>query len=106
MSKTNNKNALTKRSDDYSQWYLDVIAAADLAEHSPVKGCMVIKPTGYAIWEMMQKVLDAKFKEKGVENAYFPLFIPQSYLTREAEHVEGFAPEVAVVTHAGGKKLE
>lgn len=97
---------LTLRSEDYNQWYLDVIAAADLAEHSPVKGCMVIKPTGYALWEMMQKVLDTKFKEKGVENAYFPLFIPQSYLTREAEHVEGFAPEVAVVTHAGGKKLE
>jgi prolyl-tRNA synthetase len=97
---------LTTRAQDYNDWYLDVIAAADLAEHSPVKGCMVIKPTGYAIWEMMQKVLDAKFKEQGVENAYFPLFIPESYLTREAEHVEGFAPEVAVVTHAGGKKLE
>lgn len=97
---------LTTRAADYSQWYLDVIAAADLAEHSPVKGCMVIKPTGYAIWEMMQKVLDAEFKKKDVENAYFPLFIPESFLTREAKHVEGFAPEVAMVTHAGGKKLE
>lgn len=97
---------ITSRSEDYSQWYLDVIAAADLAEHSPVKGCMIIKPTGYAIWEMMQKYLDAKFKEVGVENAYFPLFIPQSFLSREAQHVEGFAPEVAVVTHAGGKKLD
>ncbi|HCC83947.1 TPA: proline--tRNA ligase [Candidatus Uhrbacteria bacterium] len=97
---------ITLRSEDYSQWYLDVIAAADMAEHSPVKGCMVIKPHGYAIWEMMQKILDLKFKEIGVENAYFPLLIPQSFLSREAEHVEGFAPEVATVTHAGGKKLE
>lgn len=97
---------ITLRSEDYSQWYLDVIAAADMAEHSPVKGCMVIKPHGYSIWEMMQKILDSKFKEIGVENAYFPLLIPQSFLSREAEHVEGFAPEVATVTHAGGKKLE
>lgn len=97
---------ITPRAEDYSQWYLDVIAAADLAEHSPVKGCMVIKPHGYAIWEMIQKDLDARFKAAGVENAYFPLFIPQSFLSREADHVEGFAPEVATVTHAGGKKLE
>src|SRR3989338_4981322 len=97
---------ITSRAEDYNQWYLDVIAVADLAEHSPVKGCMVIKPYGYAIWEMMQKVLDQKFKDKGVENAYFPLFIPESFLKREENHVEGFAPEVAVVTHAGGKKLE
>lgn len=97
---------ITPRSEDYSQWYLDVIAAADMAEHSPVKGCMIIKPHGYAIWEMIQKDLDARFKAIGVENAYFPLFIPQSFLSREAEHVEGFAPEVAVVTHAGGKKLD
>ena len=97
---------ITKRKDDYSKWYLDIIEAADLAEHAPVKGCMVIKPYGYAIWENFQKVLDAKFKETGVKNAYFPLFIPQSFLTKEAQHVEGFAPECAVVTHAGGKKLE
>lgn len=97
---------ITPRAEDYSQWYLDVIAAADLAEHSPVKGCMIIKPTGYAIWEMVQKILDARFKDVGVENAYFPLLIPQSFLSREADHVEGFAPEVATVTHAGGKKLE
>ncbi len=97
---------ITSRAEDYNQWYLDVISAADLAEHSPVKGCMVIKPYGYAIWEMMQKTLDAKFKEQGVENAYFPLFIPESFLKREENHVEGFAPEVAVVTHAGGKKLD
>src|SRR3989338_11342813 len=94
---------LTTRAQDYSQWYLDVIAAADVAEPSPVKGCMVIKPYGYAIWELFQKSLDEKFKEKGVENAYFPLLIPESFLKREAIHVEGFAPEVAVVTHAGGK---
>lgn len=97
---------ITPRTEDYSQWYLDIIAVADMAEHSPVKGCMVIKPYGYAIWENMQRVLDAKFKESGVENAYFPLFIPQSFLQREAEHVEGFSPELAVVTHAGGKELE
>ena len=97
---------LTTRAQDYSQWYLDVIAAADMAEHSPVKGCMVIKPTGYAIWERMQRELDDMFKAKGVKNAYFPLFIPESYLKREARHVEGFAPECAVVTHGGGKELE
>jgi len=97
---------ITKRSVDYSRWYLDVIAAADLAEHSSVKGCMVIKPNGYAIWEQIQAQLDRMFKETGHVNAYFPLFIPESYLQKEAEHVEGFAPECAVVTHGGGKKLE
>jgi len=90
---------LTSREEDYNQWYLDVVAAADLAEHSPVKGCMVIKPTGYAIWEMMQQVLDRKFKEKGVENAYFPLFVPKSFLEKEEGHAEGFAKECAIVTH-------
>ncbi|MEK7164373.1 MAG: aminoacyl--tRNA ligase-related protein, partial [Patescibacteria group bacterium] len=97
---------ITKRQEDFSQWYLDIIEAAQLAEHSPVKGSMVIKPYGYAIWENMQKALDAAFKATGVENAYFPLFIPESFLKREAQHVEGFAPELAVVTHAGGKKLD
>ena len=97
---------ITERAKDYSQWYLDVIEAAGLAEHSPVKGFMVIKPHGYAIWELTQKYLDARFKETGVENAYFPLLFPESFLKREAEHVEGFAPEVAMVTHAGGKKLD
>ncbi|MBN2357744.1 proline--tRNA ligase [candidate division KSB1 bacterium] len=97
---------ITKRNEDYAQWYLDVIAAADLAEHSAVKGCMVIKPNGYAIWEMIQAQLDRMFKATGHVNAYFPLFIPESYLQKEAEHVEGFAPECAVVTHAGGKRLE
>lgn len=90
---------ITKRSADYSQWYLDVIKMADLAEHSDVKGCMIIKPYGYAIWEKMKEVLDKKFKETGHSNAYFPLFIPKSYLSKEASHVEGFAKECAVVTH-------
>ncbi len=100
------KRTITPRSEDFSQWYLDVIDAAELAEHAPVKGCMVIRPTGYAIWEQVQKQLDTAFKEVDVENAYFPLLIPQSMLTREAHHVEGFSPELAVVTHAGGKELE
>lgn len=93
------KGIITPRSVDYSQWYLDVIAVAELADNSPVRGCMVIKPNGYAIWENIQKVLDGMFKVKGVKNAYFPLFIPTSFLERESEHVEGFAKECAVVTH-------
>src|SRR4051812_38505911 len=97
---------ITNRSEDYSRWYTDVIAAAELADYAPVKGCMIIRPNGYAIWEKMQQALDAMFKETGHQNAYFPLFIPESYLQKEAQHVEGFAPEVAVVTHGGGKKLE
>ena len=87
------------RSDDYPEWYQQVIKAADLAEVSPVRGCMVIKPWGYALWENMQSTLDRKFKETGHRNAYFPLFIPMSFLEKEAEHVEGFAKECAVVTH-------
>ncbi len=90
---------ITKRSVNYSQWYNDLVVKADLAEQSPVRGCMVIKPYGYAIWEKMQKILDAKFKETGAVNAYFPLFIPKSFFSREAEHVAGFAKECAVVTH-------
>lgn len=97
---------ITKRSDDYSKWYLDVISAGKLADYAPVKGCMVIRPNGYAIWERMQAELDRMFKETGHVNAYFPLFIPESYIRKEAQHVEGFAPECAVVTHGGGKKLE
>lgn len=97
---------ITSRAKDYSQWYLDIINAADLAESAPVRGCMIIKPYGYAIWENIQKILDAKIKETGVENAYFPLLIPESFLEKEAKHVEGFSPECAVVTHAGGKKLK
>ncbi len=90
---------LTKRSENYSQWYNELVVKADLAEQSPVRGCMVIKPYGYAIWEKMQHTLDEMFKETGVQNAYFPLLIPKSFLCREAEHVEGFAKECAVVTH-------
>ncbi|MDO4671603.1 proline--tRNA ligase [Falsiporphyromonas endometrii] len=90
---------LTSRSENYSQWYQDLVIKADLAENSAVRGCMVIKPYGYAIWEKMQRFLDDMFKETGHSNAYFPLFIPKSYLSREAEHVEGFAKECAVVTH-------
>src|ERR1700682_6018639 len=97
---------ITTRSEDFSRWYTDVIAAAELADYAPVKGCMIIRPNGYAIWEKMQQALDAMFKETGHQNAYFPLFIPESFLKKEAEHVEGFAPEVALVTHGGGAKLE
>ncbi|MEI6079506.1 MAG: proline--tRNA ligase [bacterium] len=97
---------ITPRSEDFSQWYTDIVLNAKLADYSPVKGCMVIRPTGYAVWEKIQQQLDKMFKETGHVNAYFPLFIPESFLKKEAEHVEGFAPECAVVTHAGGKKLE
>jgi prolyl-tRNA synthetase len=97
---------ITPRAEDFSAWYTDLIAKAELADYSPVRGCMVIRPNGYAIWEQMQQALDRMFKESGHQNAYFPLFIPQSFLSREAEHVEGFAPELAVVTHGGGKELE
>ena len=97
---------ITPRAVDYSQWYLDIISAAELADYGPVKGTMVIRPYGYAIWEATQNILNDKFKETGVENAYFPMFIPEKLLNKEKEHVEGFAPEVAVVTHAGGKKLD
>ena len=97
---------LTKRSESYSQWYNDLVLKADLAEQSPVRGCMVIKPYGYAIWEKMQRILDDMFKETGHVNAYFPLLIPKSFLSREAEHVEGFAKECAVVTHYRLKNAE
>ncbi|MBI2431391.1 MAG: proline--tRNA ligase [Candidatus Hydrogenedentes bacterium] len=97
---------ITKRSEDYSQWYIDVVLKAEMADYSPVKGCMVIRPTGYGIWEKIQEHLDRMFKETGHVNAYFLLFIPESFLKREAEHVEGFAPECAVVTMGGGKLLE
>src|SRR5512145_750006 len=98
--------ALTPRSQDFSAWYNELIAKAELADYSPVRGCMVIRPNGYAIWEQMQGALDGLFKDTGHVNAYFPLFIPQSFMSKEAEHVEGFAPETAVVTHGGGKELE
>ncbi|MDO7610476.1 MAG: proline--tRNA ligase, partial [Crocinitomicaceae bacterium] len=96
----------TKRTEDYSKWYNELVQRADLAEHSDVRGCMVIKPYGFAIWEMMKDVLDEMFKETGHSNAYFPLFIPKSYLSKEASHVEGFAKECAVVTHYRLKNAE
>jgi len=99
-------NKITSRSENYSEWYLDIIKVADLAEHASVKGCMIIKPYGYAIWENIKDILDKKIKETGAENAYFPLLIPEKLLQKEADHVEGFSPECAVVTHAGGKKLK
>ncbi len=97
---------LTKQSADYPRWYQEVVQRGDLADYAPVKGCMIIKPYGYALWENMQGELDRMFKETGHVNAYFPLLIPQNFINKEAEHVEGFAPELAVVTHAGGKELE
>ena len=93
-------------SKDFNQWYTDIIQEAELADYSPVKGTMVIRPYGYAIWENIQEYLDNRFKETGHKNAYFPLFIPKSFIEKEAEHVEGFSPELATVTHAGGKELE
>ncbi len=97
---------LPKRSEDFSAWYNELVLRAELADYSPVRGCMVIRPDGYGIWERMQRALDDMFKATGHRNAYFPLFIPESFLRKEAEHVEGFAPETAVVTHGGGKELE
>lgn len=97
---------ITPRTKNFPQWYQDVIAAGELADQAPVKGCMVIRPDGYAIWESMQAKLDRMFKETGHVNAYFPLLIPEHFITKEAEHIEGFAPELAVVTQAGGKILE
>ncbi len=96
---------LTKQKEDFSKWYNQVVLKADLAEYSPVKGCMIIKPYGYAIWENIQKALDDQIKNLDIKNVYFPLFIPEGYLKKEAEHIEGFAPEVAWVTHGGNKKL-
>ena len=97
---------MTPRAEDFSAWYNEVVLRAELADYSPVRGCMVIRPWGYGIWELMQRALDDMFKETGHENAYFPLLIPMSFIEREKEHVEGFAPELAVVTQAGGKELE
>ncbi|HIA72940.1 MAG TPA: proline--tRNA ligase [Gemmatimonadetes bacterium] len=101
-----NDKKLTLQSEDFSAWYNEVVQRAELADHSPVRGSMVIRPWGYGIWEHMQSALDAMFKETGHENAYFPLLIPMSFIEREKEHIEGFAPELAVVTRAGGKELE
>jgi prolyl-tRNA synthetase len=97
---------LTPQAEDFPRWYQDVVAKAELADNGPVRGTMVIRPYGYALWERMQSEVDARIKGAGAVNAYFPLFIPESYLRKEAEHVEGFSPELAVVTHGGGKQLE
>src|SRR6201989_3003146 len=97
---------ITKQSVDFGRWYIDVVRRAELADYSPVKGCMVIRPYGYAIWELIQAALDRRIKASGHVNAYFPLLIPESLLNKEAEHVEGFAPQVAYVTHGGGEELE
>ena len=97
---------LTKPSEDYPRWYQEVVQRAELADYTPVRGCMVIRPYGYAIWENMQRGLDDMFKATGHLNAYFPLLIPESLIRKEADHVEGFSPELAVVTRAGGKELE
>jgi prolyl-tRNA synthetase len=103
--KTNDKK-VTPRSTDFAGWYNDVILRAELADYSPVRGCIVFRPDGFAIWEALRDELDRRIKKTGARNAYFPLFIPQSFLQKEAQHVEGFAPEVAVVTHGGGKLLD
>ena len=97
---------ITPKSEDFSRWYIDVVRRAELADYTPVKGCMVIRPYGYGIWENTRDRLDAQLKATGHQNAYFPLFIPEGHLQREAEHVEGFAPEVAWVTHGGNNELE
>jgi prolyl-tRNA synthetase len=99
-------SVLTSQSDDFPRWYQDVVAKAELADNGPVRGTMVILPYGYGLWERMQAEVDARIKAAGAANCYFPLFIPQSYFEKEAEHVEGFAPELAIVTHGGGKELE
>jgi len=99
-------HVLTPQAEDFPRWYQDLVHKAELADNGPVRGTMVVRPYGYAIWERMQAEVDERIKAAGAENAYFPLFIPESYLRREADHVEGFSPELAVVTHAGGKELE
>ena len=100
------RDKITPRSENYSEWYTEVIRKAKLADYAPVRGCMVIRPYGYELWENVKAGLDRRFKETGHENAYFPLFVPMSFIEKEAQHIEGFAPELAVVTHGGGKKLE
>jgi len=97
---------ITPREHDFAQWYTDIISFAELADYSPVRGCMVLRPNGFALWEVVQRELDIKFKETGHRNAYFPLLIPESFISKEKDHVDGFAPQLAVVTHGGGKKLD
>ncbi len=107
MSRTEQApQAITRKSDNYAEWYTDVVRKAELADYSPVRGCMIIRPYGYTLWENVQRALDDMIKATGHQNMYFPLLIPRSFLTKEAEHVEGFAPEVAWVTHAGGEELD
>ncbi|HTW86977.1 MAG TPA: proline--tRNA ligase [Candidatus Binataceae bacterium] len=106
MADKQNEKKVTPRSEDFAGWYNDIILRAELADYSPVRGCIVFRPDGFAIWEALRDELDRRIKRTGARNAYFPLFIPQSFLQKEAQHVEGFAPEVAVVTHGGGKELE
>ena len=103
MSQERFVTSITRQSEDFSAWYTDVVRKAELADYSPVRGCMVIRPYGYALWEHTRDALDGMIKETGHSNVYFPLFIPKSLLDKEAEHVEGFNPQVAWVTHAGGK---
>ena len=102
---TNKENGfvkeITSKEDDFSQWYIDTIMKTELADYAPIKGCMVIRPYGFALWENMKALLDKRFKETGHSNAYFPIFIPERLLQKEVDHVEGFAPEVAWVTHSG-----
>src|SRR3989344_7150980 len=100
------KKELKKKSENLSDWYTDIILKAEFADYAPVKGCMVIRPYGYAVWENVQSYLDKQFKNIGVKNAYFPLFIPNSFLRKEKEHVDGFSPQLAVVTIGGGEKLK
>ncbi|EQD70771.1 prolyl-tRNA synthetase, partial [mine drainage metagenome] len=99
-------SVLTPQSEDFPRWYQEVLAKAELAENGPVRGTMVIRPYGFSIWEQIQAQVDKRIKAAGAKNVYFPLLIPESYFRREAEHVEKFSPELAVVTHAGGKELE
>ena len=106
MPKEGFDNSITRQSEDFPGWYNDVVLKAQLADYSPVRGCMIIRPYGYAIWESMQAELDGHIKRTGHSNVYFPLFVPKSLLEKEAEHVEGFNPQVAWVTHAGGKALD
>jgi prolyl-tRNA synthetase len=106
MAQKQDDKKVTPRSEDFAAWYNDICLRAELADYSPVRGCIVFRPDGFAIWEALRDELDKRIKKTGARNAYFPLFIPQSFLEKEAKHVEGFAPEVAVVTHGGGKELE
>ena len=106
MGNDNFVKDITNIEDDFTKWYTDIVLKAELADYTDTKGCIAIKPYGYAIWENIQKYTDNKFKETGVENVYFPVLIPENLLQKEKDHVEGFAPEVAWVTNAGGEELE